>query len=499
MAINSASLPLPVKGLNSALPASQIDDGEMAEGFNFWLSPEGHFESRPGLTKLTTKSDTGSAIKGIYYSPANSETLVASGTKLYSYASNEVTEIGNLSGTNSKVHMLDFNGATYVASGGVLQVYNGTNITDCTNTGTNDVPPDARYLQVRRDRLFVACDTESSLYYSGSYDGGDWGGGDGADGGIINVRMNDGAQISGLVQVDGSLAVFKANLGNLNNPQPCSISLLVGETPTDFVFYDIREGTSVVEPHTISPVLNDVAFCGNGGVFTLAQVQSFDNPRSFPVSLKIRPTFRSFTPACACYADTRGYYIVVTNGYTFAYHVGMRAWFTWSHEDITMTYVANGGDDKVLFGSSDGHLYYLDDDGTTFDDDGTEPAWQFSTKAYDFKTPTAEKWFHKLYLTFQPLGGTGHIGVNYRKNTGSSTLGARSVGASTSNLAGWDGAFSWDTEGVGWDDDAMLQKGHMIRLRARNMQFQVVPTIPVRLVEWALDYEPFRRTPLSWK
>ena len=102
-------------------------------------------------------------------------------------------------------------------------------------------------------------------------------------------------------------------------------------------------------------------------------------------------------------------------------------------------------------------------------------------------------------MTFQPLSGTGSVGVNYKKNSGETVLGSRSVSADTSTLAGWDGTFAWDTAGVGWDDDAMLQKGHMIRLRARNMQFQLVPTIPIRLVEWAVDYEPFRRTPLSWK
>lgn len=492
-------LPVPVKGMNTSLPPSQIDDAECADCLNFWLTPDGQIESRPGLTKLTTTAGTGSSIKGIYYSPVNNETLVASGTKLYKYASNSVTEIGTLSGTGDRVHMLDFNGKTYVASGGILQVYDGSTLSNCTNTGTNDVPPDATYLLVRRDRLFVACETDSSLYYSGSYDAGDWGGGESADGGIIHVRKNDGAKISGLAQVDSNVVIFKSRMEITGSPQPCSLSLLTGTVPIEFAIKDVREGTSCIAPHTIAPALNDVFFCGNGGVYALSQVRNYTDPRSFPLSLKIHNNYIFTTPYCASYSPRRGMYFLVTNGNTFVFHTGMKAWFMWKFAGITPTYVANSSDNSVLFGADNGHLYKLDDTGLQYQDDGTNPSWQFSTKAFNLDSPTTEKWFHRLYMTLRPLSGSGVIGVNYKKNTGYSVLGSRSVAATTSDIAAWDGEFAWDVEGVGWDEEAFMQLGHMIRLRGRNIQFQIVPTIPIHLVEWSVHYEYFRRSSLSWK
>lgn len=495
----SISLALPYKGLNSSLPPIQLDDAEMADCLNFWVSKLGHFECRPGLTKMTTTSNTGSAIKGGYYSPTKGELLVASGTKLYKYSSNGVSVIGTLSGANARVQMLDFAGDVYVASGGILQVYNGTTLSNVTNSGTNDPPQQARWMYVRRDRLFVADDTDSSLYYSDSYDGGDWGGGEGAGGGIIHIRKNDGAIISGLALIDADLAIFKANLSNINNPVPCSMSILTGPTPTDFIVSNVREGTSVVEPHTIQPVIDDTLFCGNGGIFTLAQIRNYGNPRSFPLSLKIMPHYGYATPYSAYYSSGNGYYVVATNNGVFALHTGMKAWFKWIFQGITPTYVFADSNDRLVFGSDDGHLYYLDDSGNNFNDDSSVPSWHFISRAYHLKTPAIEKWFHRLYMTIQPLSGSGVVGVNYKRNVGEADLGSRAVSVTTADVAGWDGGFCWDDSEVGWDESTIVQRGHIVQLRGKNIQFQFVPTLPVRLFGWTMTYSPFRRASISWK
>ena len=464
------NIPLLSGGLNTALPVNAIPDNCAAEELNMWLSPTGQHETRPGFTKLTT-AGLGASCQGLYYSSQLSTFFGVAGHDLYSVdaSTGAVTLIGSLNGTNDHTGFCDFNGKVHIAHGGVGQDYDGTTLASWTSSGTNPVPSDVSYVKAASSRIWALGDEKA--YWCGAEDPTDWGGGVGKTGGYAFIEKGDGSKLSGFSIVDGNPVIFKGN-GDRQ-----TITLGYDDPTTQFAFKVISEGTSC-QSGALDNVGGDVMFCAKDGVQTLSMVRDFSNPRAFPRSLAINPTYLTYSPVAAAYDPKRGMFFVFTTGDVFVYHVGTQGWHRWKLP-FTVKAACYGPGDKVYVGDSNGHVYYLSEG--SYADNGAAYQSYLATKAFDFGVPARDKHFSWLTAAFVPLG-TGDLTVYYRSGFGLTDLTSSPVSLSSADIAGWDGSFAWDAAGIGWDMKSYLELRRRINVNASNMQMKIVSLAPFRVV-----------------
>lgn len=481
-------LPLMAGGLNRALNCVSIADNEVASEMNMWLSPTGEYETRPGFAKVTADG-TGKPIDGVYYSPETAKHLVSSDNKLYSLntGTGVLTEIGSLNGTRTETSFADFNGKCYIAHGGTLQSYDGTTLADVT--GSDDAAPaDACYVKAMSTRLWVG-GANDSVYWCGANDPTDWGGTAPLTGGFAYIEHGDGGRLTGLGLIDGMPVIFKGGPGRRK-----SITVCTGATPTDFTFTCVSEAPVAVTGQAIDNLNGDMLFCAEEGVQSLAMIRDYNNPKAFPLSLKIMPSYTTYTPYSACADIKRGYFYVVTSRDVYAYHAGTRGWHRWLLQGITPKVIAPVSGDNIYVGASDGHVYRLSEG--AYLDGAVSYAWSWSTKAFDFGASMRHKLIKWLNIGYTPLSGSGSGGltVYYRTGYGQIDEASSSVTVSGDSSVGWDGSFAWDTEGTGWDDVAYVEKKRRVHIHGSNVQFGFAGTFPVRFNGMALSGAVLGRT-----
>ena len=480
-------VPLMSGGLNRALNAVSIADNEVASERNIWLSPMGEYETRPGFAKVTD-AGTSHAIDGLYYSAETAKHLVASNNKLYTLdtSTGALTEVGNLNGTNTATSFADFNGACYIAHGGTLQVYNGSTLADVTGSG-DAAPADASFVKAMSTRLWVA-GSGSTAYWCGANDPTDWGGDSPRTGGFAYIEKGDGGVLTGLGLIDGMPVLFKGGAGRRK-----SITICAGDTPTDFVFKCVSEGTAATSGLAVDNLNGDMLFCAEEGVQSLGMIRDYDNPKAFPLSLKILPSYTTYTPVSACSDPKRGYFYAVTSRDVFAFHAGTKGWHRWVLNGITPKVIAQVSGDNIYIGASDGHVYRLSEG--AYLDGGAAFTWDWATRAYDFGNvaytnrsydsgaPMRNKLIKWINLGYTPLSGsgTGGMTVYYRTNYGQVDEASSSVTVSGDSSVGWDGAFAWDAAGVGWDETSYIEKRRRVHIVGSNIQFGFAGNVPVRL------------------
>ena len=480
------NLPIPLGGINAAMPPSDVADNECVAAHNMWINKSGQFETRPGFEKVTS-TGTSHEITGGFYSASQSETLIASNQHLYSLntSTGALTDKGAVSSTES-VDMCDFNDKVAIASGGVLQCYDGGSLGSITPDDTA-LPTDTKYVAAYMRRLWACGD--QSISWTGAESWTDWGG-TALTGGQLYVEKNDGSSITGLSLLDGEPIIFK---GGSNKRQ--SIHHLSGTTPDAFEVQPISEGTSCLEGHCIANVQGDIIFPGVGGLYTLSMVRDFDNPRSFPLSLKIDPLYTSYTPLWSTFDAKRGMYFLVTSKYVFVWHAGTKSWHVWNISAFTPKVAWLGDSDNLYIGASNGHVYKLNEG--SYLDDTSSYTWDFTSKAFKFGNGNMEKIFKWFYVDYVPLGAGG-ITINYRSSYGQTEEHTKSIDVSSSTLVGWDGSFAWDTAGIGWDMTNYMSRRQRMNFRSSNLQLQLAGTAPIRLISWALDGAYLGRTRQSW-
>lgn len=480
--------PLMAGGLNQALDCTAIADNEVSSETNMWLSPTGAYETRPGFAKVTS-SGTGKPIDGIYYSAETGKTLVSSDGVLYTLnpGTGALTSVGSLNGSNPATSFADFNGKCYVAHGGTLQVYDGSSLSNATGAG--DQPPaDASWVKAMSTRLWVG-GANDSVYWCGANDPTDWGGTAPLTGGFAYIEHGDGGRITGLGLIDGMPVIFKGGPGRRK-----SITVCTGDTPDAFVFKCVSEGTSAVSGLAIDNLNGDMLFCAEEGVQSLSMIRDYENPKAFPLSLKILPSYTTYTPLSACSDPKRGYFYAVTTRDLFAYHAGTRGWHRWLLNGITPTTIAPVSGDNVYIGASDGHVYRLSEGAYL---DGELPYnWSWATKAFDFGVPMRNKLLKWLFVGYTPLSGSGSgaFSVYYRTGYGQVDKASSAVSVSGDTTVGWDGGFAWDTDGIGWDMTAYVERKRRVHICGANVQFGFAGTFPIRFNGMALSGAVLGRT-----
>lgn len=488
----SVTLPHLAGGLNVSVPPHVVGLDQIADGWNVWMSPDGQFESRPGMT-VVTEAALAKRIDGGFYSPTLSKTLLVCDQKLYTL--NETTgatsEVGAVSGANAP-SFADFRGKCFIATGGALQMYDGTTLAAVTSLTSNPAPAYALYLQAWNNRLWVA-ETGSKVCFSGTRDFEDWGGGISDSGGFLYVEDGDGAQVTGLGMLEGMPIVFKGNVSG----GPYTIARINGSSVDDFAAETLTKDLSCVNGRTVKNFLNDLLFVGQEGLYSHRQVQDYTNPRVFPMSLRVSPLFQAYAPLDGVYDPVTGNYFLVTSLPVLVYHVPTESWYQWKTGFVPKScFLGSAG--GVLFGAEDGHVYRFKRDSGVYTDNGELFISSFTTGVINVDGPAREKLWKWLHIALSPLSD-GSFSVEWRKNFGFSYVSAQSEAVSSDLVLGWDGGFCWDEDGIGWDQDSFLTRRRRMSYRGRDLQVRVASNGGFRLTSLTVTGATLRGAGDTWR
>lgn len=218
-----------------------------------------------------------------------------------------------------------------------------------------------KYISVYKDSLFIAGDPSnpSRLYYSG--------GGDrihdftiGGGGGLIDVAINDGQVITGLIVFKNTLLVFKED----------SIYQFSFTTTGLPQISQTNPSLGAIAPRSIIAVENDVFFASRRGIFTIGNEPgfAFDVLRTNELSARVRSIYRAIDPAyiqnmAALYTSDADKNLVIfsytpsgstTNTKAIVYDRERLGWYKWTNVQANCWTVFRGTD-KVT------HYLYGDD------------------------------------------------------------------------------------------------------------------------------------------
>ena len=467
-----------------------------------WLSPAGNLETRPSI-KPIVNIGTEAPIQGIYYFTLGSYLIVASDNKLFKVGGAfHVEEIGLLSGENERVSMCQFLGKVYIASGGVLQVYDGSTVS-LVEPATGMVPtPELDFITEWQERLWGF--KGDSLYASGYRAVDDFGTADPSvanfsTGGHMEIRPGDGTSITGLCVFQGSPYLTKGSAnGRAGSFWTITGSSFVAETTDPFSAKLVNNGVGCINPFTMHSSLNTILFAGpDGNIFSESQLDQYVYPQSMPANNRVIPAFLGDNEvACAMYQPKLGYYMVVLrNGATkyheiWANHVGTNSWWLWQITNTEPCFIASGEKDIVYIGDLSGIVHIIDTKiyGTDGGNNLTkiENVWSGLSFGILDANSTRDKFFEWLFVDYLPLGQAGQMWVDYREGRGYTyayTASALSGGAQTAMTVGWDYAVSqWDVPEIGWDMGGTVEVMNRINRRTSTLQIALNANTPFRLI-----------------
>lgn len=499
---------LPLKGMNCVRPANSIAEDEARDIMNYWVSPFGHFETRPGLSKLTTSAIVGKSIRAAAYHPASNKLILIAGDRAYSMpiTGGAPAEIGqtNMVSPTAQVQLALFHGDIYIATGGALQRVrwdSGTSalVLETVTAQTYSLPaPDAAgSLIVRNSRLWVGERDGSTVWYSGTDDGLDWGrdpsAGDGngltLNGGSIFVDVDDGGQIVGFANFKDNLIIFK-------NGKRRSIHKVQSD-PSDaasFARIQISEGISALSGSLVAHVDTDVLYCGTGGVFSLQVTDYVGSVASVPASLKVNNYYEAGTPTTAAYSAEFGMMFVALGGSNIlVYHRGAEAWFRWVFNfGGTVSAIASIEGD-VYFGTTDGNVYILDQ--SKVDDAGNDFISSFVSRVSNFGAKLRRSFVRDLWFALEAKSA-GKAFVDLRGDFGARYDGTVSVDATDAFSSTWD-TTQWDSPSSKWDASGVIEFRVHVGKIEDNFQFSVTTTGGVRFLKMGVDGA--RLTKRRWK
>lgn len=484
---------------------------------NMWFSPLGYLETRPSVRRISHNESTNfGPIKGMLYSETRQKLFVAAGTKFCVLdEDNKLTEIGDLTGNNDKVCLLEYLSNIYVASGGVLQVYDGTTLSVPTPAADTVPIPQLDYIQTWQERIFGF--KNYTLWGSGYRTADDWGP-ISADvstslGGSIDIRPGDGGIIMGFIIFQGSFYIMKGNKAGLNG----SFWTLTGSSFRDDSsdLYSLRlvnEGIGCVDPFTVAPAMNSVLFLGDGGnVYSQVSVDKYAFPQSMPVNQLVQDAFRTnLDPVCATYQPMLGYYFLIMSNFTtlfseiWCYHEGTGGWWRWTLQDIRPTFACKGPRDELYFGDGDSRIYRLNHGyyGSDGDEDSSLTYVSgFTTYSIDTGN-TFDKFWEWLYVSYLPLGGAGQMWVDYREGRGYTfayTASVLSEHDDNLGVVGWDAiASQWDVPTFKWDMGRSIERRNRINRRAASLQLRLQSNTAFRLIGISLTGGTIARSIRGW-
>ncbi len=269
------------RGINTALPATEIADNEAQDILNFEFDDSGNLSTRRGVTELMATTYAG-RITSLHYFTA------------------EAGEIGVLYTTSNKLYIVETNGTgvteltssltlpsdtfwQWVTFGGLaIGVNKATSGDNPVKVNTSSVasalggsPPKGKYIEVWNNRVWIVSATEpNQLWGSALGLPEDWTVDNDAGAVTLDIDPDDGDQITGLFATRAALYVFKRKriykvVPIDQNEAPTLVSNL------KVVIH--AQNIGCVSPYSIRQVLDDVVFLSDQGLASLTLVETAED------------------------------------------------------------------------------------------------------------------------------------------------------------------------------------------------------------------------------
>lgn len=364
-------------GVNYSLPQDLIAESELSSAMNFIYDPNtSRLMNRPGATRYSADGEpSGKPISGGFYSTILDVDLVASDGVLYALnGTNEFTVIDDLNGSYRPV-FLDFNGKVIVASGGVLQSTDGTDLTDIANA------PTSSKIMSYAGRVISAGDTTypHRLFLSAPGDETDFD--SGASGLYFDIALNSGDGITDFNILGNDIIIFKGI------QQKGIYRLIVpnGDFDKAYVKEDSQVNTSINFYSSIQEG-NDVFMLDTNGFKSLVTTQKYGDIEQDEAGGKINLTIAGTIDGDYSFMVRNPFYNQIWIKYSglpyvFVYHYLLKAFLLIKFEGLTIEsawYHEDTGD--FMMGMDDGYVYKLDKQSYT--DNGTTVPAYFATRKF---------------------------------------------------------------------------------------------------------------------
>lgn len=268
-------------GLNLAASDRFLKENETSGGKNYCYERNGgRFRTLEPLELIATMADNITTI----YPSLNFGLILEANKGLYKLVGTTPTSIGTLNGT-SPPQFCDWGEANerelFIASGSVIQSYNGTEFATQTPVSIDpDVPAGDKWnsandVMVREGRLLLSETGKDRLKFSGVGDPDNWqvvdNGSDvytDADAIWIDIGYKEGGDIVKVISLARDLVVFRTD-GNLYR--------LFGAYP-NWEVIPIAQEVDPVSRNTIAPVGNDIMFLDKDrGIRKLSAIKEHDD------------------------------------------------------------------------------------------------------------------------------------------------------------------------------------------------------------------------------
>jgi hypothetical protein len=365
-------------GVNASSNPESIKDNQVQLAANMEYDIRtGLLLTRPGLSRWL---DTTTVFDTIHYHPAQGIFVGSSGNTLYSMLHTGATSIGALSSTKTPQY-LRWADLLLIASGGVLQQYDGTNLTDVTGS------PICCFVGKKDSRVVVAnSGADDQVSFSGVGDHTNWTfNGTDQDAVYVNPGYKDGNSIKAIAFLADDILVFKSqdDLSFSLRPKTGCLYRVTGKYP-DWVIKEVSRDALAVSPDAVANVGNDVVFLDTRGIRSVQSVSDYGDIKMFDIGENVNNAIVNMLSVNSkvWHIPDRGQ-VWVRPQYSagiWVYTYSLKAWTTFEFPFIVNDVTYDGS--FTYLAASTGGVYKLD---MNYDDDAGTPIYcALRAKRYSF-------------------------------------------------------------------------------------------------------------------
>lgn len=381
-------------GLWTSRPADELPPGAATICRNVDFSrAKGRIAKRKGLAVDHASNGAGSC-SGFYQyvlSTGSKFDLLSSGNLIYSVVGNVYTirYTGTMSGASTNFTQLS-DLAILVANTEPTQKWDGVAASFSVLLGTP--PANGKFICIWQNRVWIANTSagKSRLHYSNVGLPEDWTTAGAA--GFIDININDGDEITGIMPIGTALYIFKNR----------TVYKLMGITPTSFTVQPLLGNRGCVAPRSIVNMGPFIIYLSQYGLHAVGDyVDGF-------MAEAIEDAVVDMTKTGACAAKLRDLYVLAydsdgdgKNDAAFALDARVGAWQTWDNMKA-----------NVLIQKDDGSLYSAGSDliitrkhDTGEDDSGTPITMQWRSSMLGWDDFTAIKKLADQWFKGKPIAG----------------------------------------------------------------------------------------------
>lgn len=407
------------KGLNNLVSSSLIDNKELSDIRNMEYDEGGVLRKRAGYVAVGTALTAAKGL-GVFRTESYNYLLTVDGTALKYLLAGVWTSISGASYTAGReITFSQVRNKVYVWNG-----QDGGSSWDGTTLTRPGTMPKASFAIFYGDkhiaagvagqpnRLFISQSDDGSAFTRAAGELSTAGGVPGATvfsgttANFIDVRKDDGDQITGLARYSNTLIIFKRK----------SIYQLDFDSSAQPVITPVTSSTGCISHKSIDSVENDVYFLSPEGIRVLGnEPQYFTAIRTNVLSIRIQPTIDSINPqyqskSNALYFNNKYMLNIPTTSAdiarTVAYDKRFGAFVIWDNVNANSMV-------EYVDSLNEPHLYFMDDDGLQmheivqgrYNDNGAAIDAYMVSKAQDFGNIDITKRFVDVGLAFRRLSG----------------------------------------------------------------------------------------------